>query len=419
MKRVLCIASLAAAVMARPAQACEEVSSVVGYRRCGSFGDGWDLSYSAQGPSVFVSLRNPFARRSYRPGTLTEAGDDASGGGRRLGCIDLRAKRVLDAYVAPGSVVVAFHFGNGCDRSVRLDLGSVRVTAHFADGSQEQLALYDPASEVQVGTLDARDQGRETLQFNPRSRRQGAPTLVFLDVSAVAADGPRAEVRPIFMREAREPIDEHEVIGHNGSVPYAFRWDWPNVYFFAEMGAFAGTTDLRQGTYSGVAANQQKYSFSGASLDRAATYGVDMRGSFRVVGPLYAGFLIRSGGGHLAPRNPIHVSSLVVHTGDFEDTSAGGLVGAMIPGFAGVRVRGEVAAGVRIFDVNVDHLSCRAGYDCTAFLDRPVVEPRVLLDAWLSPWCSTSAWVALDAIHPDGAVGLSFAFHLRSFDGAP
>jgi hypothetical protein len=326
---------------------------------------------------------------------------------------------VFDAYVAPGSVVVAFTFGNGCGRSARLDLGSVRVTAHFADGSQEQLALYDPASEVHVGTLDARDQGREALQFNPRSRRESAPTLVCLDVSALAADGPDAEVHPICMLEAREPIDELEVIGHNWSVPYAFRWDWPNVYFFAEMGAFAGTTDLRQGTYSGIAANQQKYSFSGASLDRAVAYGADIRGSFRILGPLYVGFLVRSGAGHLAPRSPIHAGPLVVETGDFEDTSIGGLAGVTIPGFAGVRVRGEVAAGVRIFDVDVDHLSCRTGYACTAFLDRPVVEPRVLLDAWLSPWCSTSAWVAVDALHPDGAVGLSFAFHLRSFDGAP
>jgi hypothetical protein len=222
------------------------------------------------------------------------------------------------------------------------------------------------------------------------------------------------------MLEAREPIDEHDVIGHNWSVPYAFRWDWPNVYFFAEMGAFAGTTDLRQGTYSGIAANQQKYSFSGASLDRAVAYGADIHGSFRIIGPLYAGFLIRSGAGHLAPRNPIQAGSLVVDTGEtFEDTSLGGLVGVMIPGFARVRMRGEVAAGVRIFDVDVDSASCQAGTICAAHLLQPLVEPRVVLDAWLSPWWSTSAWVAVDAIHPDGAVGLSFAFHIRSFDGAP
>jgi hypothetical protein len=289
----------------------------------------------------------------------------------------------------------------------------------FADGRSERLALYDPASEVGVATLDARDQAREVLQFDPGSRQGAAPASVCLDVSAVAVDGPRVEARPLCLREASGSIDEHEVIGHNWLYSYGRGWDLPGFYFFAELGAVAETVDLGQGTYSGTNSNQQRYSFPGNSFGRGAAYGFDWRLSVRVVGPLYAGLLLRAGGGHLGTRSPLHVDSLVVHTeSTFEDVAEGGLVGVMFPRFAGIRVRGEVAAGVRVFDVDVDSASCRAGYVCAADYLRALLEPRVVVDAWLNPWWSTSAWLAIDALHPDGAVGLSIAFHLRSFDGA-
>ncbi len=47
-----------------------------------------------------------------------------------------------------------------------------------------------------------------------------------------------------------------------------------------------------------------------------------------------------------------------------------------------------------------------------------LLEPRVAVDLWTSPWSTVSVWAGTNFLHPnDRATGLSFAIHGRSFDG--
>lgn len=47
-----------------------------------------------------------------------------------------------------------------------------------------------------------------------------------------------------------------------------------------------------------------------------------------------------------------------------------------------------------------------------------LLEPRVAVDVWMSPWSTVSLWAGTNFLHPnDRATGVSFAIHGRSFDG--
>jgi hypothetical protein len=348
------------------------------------------------------------------------APDDASSGGRQIGCFDLRAQQVVDTRVPAGSAVVAFTFGNRCDREARIALQNVRASTRYPDGRSEQLVLYDPASEVDTSTLDPLDQGREVLQFNSITRRRDALGPLCIDVSGIAVDTPPAHIAAVCVDAPRTPVSEYDVIGHNSARPFGLGWNLFGFYSFAELGGYARTVDLEQGNYHGVPSDKETYQFSGATLGRSVSYGIDIRLSARITGPLYAGIVLAVGGGHVAPRPPQPAGSTSVPLGhSFSEAMAGGLVGVMAPRFHGVRLRGEIAGGLRLFDIDVDPAHCVPGYVCAAIYARALVEPRVALDAWFNPWWSTSTWIAVDALHPDASVGLSFAFHLRGFDGAP
>ncbi|MGA2447954.1 MAG: hypothetical protein ABTD50_04675 [Polyangiaceae bacterium] len=412
------------ALVIRRADACSEVSSVVGYRRCSSFGAGWDRSHAPADPPVLVGARRSvFALRSYRPGTLVEAPDEASGGGRKLGCLEIRAERVADEAVPASSAVLAFTFGNACDRPVRIALQNARVVARRDtenDAPRENLTLYDPASEAKSLSLDGRDQAREVLQFDSAARGSPAQGIVCVDLSGVAPDAAVAPVQPVCTSVPHELADEHEVVGHNWTFPFGDGWG-PRVAFFVEVQALAQSVDLSQGTYASTQADSHKFALPGGTFGRAASYALDMRTSIRLAGPVYVGLLFRMGAGRLATGAPSQSDATGVRPdSSFLDLAVGGLAGLMLGHFEGVRLRAEVGAGVRALDVLIDSMTCNAQASCEAIQGRGLVEPRLVLDAWLTPWWSVGASVGLEALQPsDGFVGLSLAFHVRNFDGEP
>jgi hypothetical protein len=413
-----------AALTVRAANACSEVSPVVGYRRCSTFGAGWDQSRAPTEPPILPGARrSAFALRSYRPGTLVDATDDTSGGGRTVGCLEIRAERVADAAVPAGSAVLAFTFGNACDHPVRIALQNARVVAHrnAASGpSSEGLTLYDPATEVLTLSLDGRDQAREVLQFDSATRGLPAPPTVCVDLSHVALDSGPALVRPICASAAGGQAGEHEVIGHNWVYPFGDGWG-PRIPFFVEIQAVAQTVDLSQGTYTSTPPDSHHFTLTGGALGRAVSYALDLRTSIRLAGPVYAGLLFRMGAGRLAVRAPSEIDATGVRLGSsFLDLAVGGLAGVMLGRPGGTRVRAEVGAGLRTLEPSLDSATCNAQASCEAIQDRALIEPRLVLDAWLTPWWSVGASLGLEALHAsDGFVGLSLAFHVRSFDGEP
>jgi hypothetical protein len=423
-------AAMASLLASDAAYACYEVSDVVGYRRCASFGDGWDARYAAPAPPFFAFGTNPMTRWPYRSGELLTP-DDASSGARRVGCLDVRAEWATDEHVPSGSAVVAFSFGNGCDGRARVVFANVHVTARRRDGSEALLTMYDPASEVHPAVLDGRARAREVFEFDASHRGDPMPESLCVDVSRLGTDenevtGEHAwNVAPICLRVAAPVADEHEVIGHNWIFPFGGRWHVWGFYFFFELGAYAQTLDFSSSTFSFFDAAQQKHTFGGSPFGRVAAYGSDIRFDLRFAGPVYGGIFYRFGGGSLPEHPPIVAGGTVVRPEDsFFQLATGGVLGVMSHRFSGVRLRAEVSGGLwgDLVDVAPPNCSVSQSGDrsCTANTFGALVEPRVALDVWFNPWWSLTSWVADDAIRPQNpAIGLSFGYHLRSFDGVP
>ena len=416
------VAALMAATPSRPALACWEVTDVVGYRRCSSFGEGWDVTHRAPTPPLWGLRHSPFARRSYRPGRLLGP-DVASSGSRRIGCIDVRVAWAIDARVPASSVVLVMTFGNACDDAMPVAFGDVRVDARLADGTRVPLSLYDPASEVHPAVVDGRDEARESFEFDDADRTRGAPASVCVDLGGIGRGGTGA-VGPVCLTRAVEPVDEHEVIGRNWLFPFGAGWDLPSFYFFAEIGAFGRPSGLGDDTLHGETSAGQKYTFGGSPYARVMSWGSDYRFGLRVFGPLYAGLTWRFAAAELPSEPPLVATngSSVVTDRSFVNVGVGGFLGVLVHRIEGVRLRADVTVGAQgdLVGVRQPAGNCPAGPPCPADAARPIVEPRVAVEAWPSPWWSLSSWIADDVLRPSApAIGLSFAFHLRSYDGVP
>jgi hypothetical protein len=80
-----------------------------------------------------------------------------------LPCLDLAVDVARDPQV-PGPVV-AYAFGNRCDRDVRLDVGAARVIVRDDRGQEHALVAYDPRHELHEVALPARMPGKERIAY--------------------------------------------------------------------------------------------------------------------------------------------------------------------------------------------------------------------------------------------------------------
>lgn len=101
--------------------------------------------------------------QSYSPGSFTHAGAPFTGQMLTIECLDLGVASDPDPIVA--GPVVAYQFGNRCDRAVEVDLAAVRATGRTADGREVALVAYDPYRTLRALRLEARSSGRERLEY--------------------------------------------------------------------------------------------------------------------------------------------------------------------------------------------------------------------------------------------------------------
>ncbi|MBA2540305.1 MAG: hypothetical protein H0V17_11760 [Deltaproteobacteria bacterium] len=85
-------------------------------------------------------------------------------GGTRttVGCLDLAIDRRDDE---EGGPVLAYRFGNRCDRPQVVDLGNATVIGRDAEGVEHRLAPFDPRLEIRPLPIDARLAGGEVLAY--------------------------------------------------------------------------------------------------------------------------------------------------------------------------------------------------------------------------------------------------------------
>jgi hypothetical protein len=95
------------------------------------------------------------------------------------------------------------------------------------------------------------------------------------------------------------------------------------------------------------------------------------------------------------------------------------VVGLRVP-LGPLSLRTEIALGGQVRSFHQEaRLSSSKTVRIAAVSGATVLEPRMILDFWTGPKTTVSAWAGLNALRfRDHAIGLAFAFHGRSFDGA-
>lgn len=105
---------------------------------------------------------------------------------------------------------------------------------------------------------------------------------------------------------------------------------------------------------------------------------------------------------------------------NFIHAKLGGVVGARLP-LGPLTARLESVIGVEIASISANGRRLgqtewiRGGITSVNLL----LEPRVGIDLWTSPWSTVTGWGGMNMLYPsERSIGVSFALHGRAFDGA-
>lgn len=130
----------------------------------------------------------------YRGGTFRDPMGSFGETRRTVGCLDVGVGVTTDA-MAEGPVL-AYGFGNRCDRAAVVDLGAVVVTGRTLDGEEVALTPYDPAGELRALRIDARRTGREQIEYG------GAVAVAMICADLGAVDGAGGPPQVVCMSRA-------------------------------------------------------------------------------------------------------------------------------------------------------------------------------------------------------------------------
>jgi hypothetical protein len=177
-------------------------------------------------------------------------------------------------------------------------------------------------------------------------------------------------------------------------------------------------------TFNGSAEHDESigYSLVGGELtpDPTAVGGTfDMRITGKLGSVFYTGFEFSVGGADV--RNPRTMSSGTeghkLEPGNALYLSGGGLVGASLP-IGDFTLKAEVFGGGRTMGLNLTSKYGECVTQTVAWGHGLMLEQRVAVQKWLTPWTSINAWAGTSALQDnDVAGGVYFSGHIRAFDG--
>ena len=121
---------------------------------------------------------------AYRPGSFSHLRQDFPGQRTTVGCIDLAVERRPD--LTTGGTVLAYEFGNRCDRPATVDFTRVAVKARTFEGKDLDLSAYDPDLQIRPLSIDGRAAGREAIAY-PAAERLAE---VCVDVASLVHEAP-------------------------------------------------------------------------------------------------------------------------------------------------------------------------------------------------------------------------------------
>jgi len=215
-------------------------------------------------------------------------------------------------------------------------------------------------------------------------------------------------------------IDTSEVVGRahcqgfgvwdSGRTPIVLIDFGTTLHFFPMRGLhFTGTAEHDAGIAYAVRGEQ--------AADQAGAATWDMRVALGLGRYLYAGAESRVGKLFIAPRTIATSNQLVLDPSGGMYVTSGAIAGVR-GRFGDLELRAEVMGGVRIVSLQMTshHLDCVDDSTVTGL--SALVESRVGVVAWMSPWLSLGATVGANMrARGDVSAGLFLEGHLRAFDG--
>jgi hypothetical protein len=217
-------------------------------------------------------------------------------------------------------------------------------------------------------------------------------------------------------------VDSTDVTGFERCSRFGDGWNaagWPPLRF--DLGASARRISLAGVSFGGLVyhdGNPHTYELRADDLADPSVWV----GSFdlRVTGAIGDHLLL---GGEIsaftggAPSGAITRDDWTLEAGRVSGFG-GGLVGGIVVPLGPFRVRGEVLAGGRALFVS----AVSTIGDCVStdeqIVSRWVVEPRLAVEWFVTPWMSVEAWGGADVVDlGTAAFGLRLDFHTRSYDG--
>jgi len=338
------------------------------------------------------------------------------------------ALRCLDVAVYPfessdpdaptGAVDVTYRVGNGCDEVASF---APRVRARYGGRWVDVVARRGTPAELQV---DAYARTRFTIHYAPPPGAADSlrRTTSFTDEVCVQAS-PQNDAPPVCTGVS---APRYEPPGSELVAP------WP-IDLSPSVGSSVHVLPVHGAISNGV------FRFPDVPFGSvtAWTFDVTPFGTFGW-GRFYASLVSLDVGAHGEPWTPIGPTGLGATVGGPALFLAGGpVVGARLARWKRWGLDAEALSGIRAvwFDDNFDALDpadaprqCvhkKNGVrvnDCSDLrLTQGLVEPRLVVDGWLTPWIAVSAWGGADVVpFPYGgwSAGATLSWHLRSFGEA-
>ncbi len=376
---------------------------------------------------------------AYQPGSLLAAPSDPSTTvARTLDCLDLSVTLAADEHLPPSSALLDYRFGNRCPAPVSIDLGAAVVTGYAADGTATVLKLKDGQHQVHRGDVDGEHDGSEALRYDaPRGAAGNVRVCVELGRIAasksaepervcLSAPGDDSAVdvhKPGFAR-AHTACEGHCAGPQMWSPPFGATWDVEGlVRLRMEVRVSGHVMDPAGVTMAG----DELHDVPVGGLGRLGAATFDLRYSAFVAGPIYVGGELDIGGGpssaSVLRRSPRAVST----GGTVVQAPMGGMVGVSFGRLGIFEPSAEVFVGGRLLALDADQGDTGGqasdGAPAQARASRllgwrTMLAPRGALDLWLGPHLTMGLWGGVDALHAtDLSGGISFAVHLRSYDG--
>lgn len=119
---------------------------------------------------------------AYKPGSFTHFRQEFPGQRTTVGCIDVAIERRPD--LTSGGTVLAYEFGNRCDRPATIDLANAKVLAQTFGGQRMELHPYDPNDEIRSLRIDGRTAGAEAIAYPANERL----AQVCVDAASIAGE---------------------------------------------------------------------------------------------------------------------------------------------------------------------------------------------------------------------------------------